>query len=147
MSQCYYCEQEIGAPGQHLPGCVLYGSQNTQSLNLEAVQAALIAAQLSGKKFMEPYPAMRIPESAFTPCSDSTDPHARCLAWVQINGMNCHVEAIAVYVDANDIQNATDPEWQSALEQVYEAVGGDGGWQTITMFGREYVLILTPFCS
>lgn len=57
-----------------------------------------------------------------------------------------HLEAIEVRVE-NDVQVAANPEHQEAFDDAYSAVGADGPWMTVPIKGRDYVLVLTPFCQ
>lgn len=55
-----------------------------------------------------------------------------------------HVEAYAVERD-DDMQIWTTNA--DELSAIYAAVGADGGWQTVTINDRDYVLIATPYCE
>jgi hypothetical protein len=32
-------------------------------------------------------------------------------------------------------------------DEIYAATGGDGHWRTTTIGGRQYAVIITPFCE
>lgn len=96
----------------------------------------------------------------FEPTGTEEDPTGRLLATVEIVGVPHHLEAIAVQyevdgevVDLNTYegfepweQKATDPEWQSMLEEYSRAASADGSWMSVKIAGREYALCLTPYC-
>lgn len=76
-------------------------------------------------------------------------PWARLLVTLYINGVACHLEAIAVEEDSeNDIgmQCACDTDDESTLDALAEAASPSGQWDTMEIRGREYVVFATPHC-
>lgn len=70
---------------------------------------------------------------------------SRLLTHLNIGGTLHHIEAIAVH-DEDGIQFADDPAWESRLNQLTEVFEPDNrGWRTVTINGREYVLVMEPF--
>lgn len=69
---------------------------------------------------------------------------SRLLGTIVINGCDLHLEALAVSRDGDMQIWSTDAGELSAL---HDAVGAGGPWQTVTINGREYVLIATPYCE
>jgi len=64
---------------------------------------------------------------------------------VRINGVGFHLEGWAVE-DDEDTHTQT-AEWDDeSLGLVHNAVGADGSWDTVTVNGREYVLVMSPHC-
>jgi hypothetical protein len=68
----------------------------------------------------------------------------RLLAILVINGTFHHLEAIRVIEDDDGIQQAASEELVETFEAMY-AIGGEGPFDTVTMRGDEYVLVVTPF--
>jgi hypothetical protein len=80
----------------------------------------------------------------FRPCGSDEDPYSRILARIEIGGVSHHMEGYAVMYDADEVQMCADPEFTTTFEDVDQALYGDGAWHTVELFGREYVLIVTP---
>ena len=77
-----------------------------------------------------------------------TQPYARLLGHVVINGTCFHAEAIEVTEDANGVQIPVDEDLRDWFDKVYLAIEGDGGpWASVQHQGREYVLIISPFLT
>lgn len=84
-------------------------------------------------------PSVSIPSDCWT---DVEGDGSRLLATIDVNHCSLHLEAFAVERDAGIQAWATNVEELSAI---YAASGADGGWQTVPINGREYVLIATPY--
>jgi hypothetical protein len=61
-----------------------------------------------------------------------------------VNGTFHHLEAIRVTEDENGIQIAASPAFADALDAMYQ-IGGDGPFDTVTIRGATYVLVVIPF--
>ena len=68
----------------------------------------------------------------------------RLLAILVLNGTFHHLEAIRVVEDDDGIQQAASEDLAEIVEAMY-AIGGEGPFDTVTMRGCEYVLVVTPF--
>jgi hypothetical protein len=68
----------------------------------------------------------------------------RLLAILVLNGTFHHLEAIRVIDDDDGIQQAASEDLAATLNAMY-AIGGEGPFDTVTMRGSEYVLVVTPF--
>jgi len=81
-------------------------------------------------------------------CIDDTKPKSRLLllAGLEILGALHHVEAIEVRTDG-DVQSAVCPICDDILNQYAEACGSDGHFSTVQIGGRDYVLLITPYCQ
>jgi hypothetical protein len=87
-----------------------------------------------------PVIALTVPETAWR-----EDLHGdRLRSILVINGTFHHLEAIRVIDDDDGIQQAASEELAETLEALY-AIGGEGAFDTVTMRGSEYVLVVTPF--
>lgn len=65
-----------------------------------------------------------------------------------INGTPHHVEAWAVSYEDGDYGKRQVCDFSDeSYEHVFYGVGGDDEWMTTTINGREYVIIITPFCQ
>jgi hypothetical protein len=95
--------------------------------------------------------ALQIPDEAWEESGpkeeddpEGSDPSLRLLAQATINGTPCHVEAYRVAKD--DIQRVDgayfEQEWNGLC-----ALQDYGAYQTTTIRGREYVLVITPHCD
>ena len=103
-------------------------------------------------------PQVNVPSSAWRNAGDETDPRARLLATLQVDcspvgSVLLHLEAVAVdeTPHARGKQSPADGSYWTGSD--FDAVAGavgvgleDGPWDTLTIRGREYVLIATPFC-
>lgn len=68
---------------------------------------------------------------------------ALLVAPIRINDTFFHLEAWQVEV-VDSIQQALQRDEELGL--IYNAVGANGHWDTVTIREREYVLVATPFC-
>lgn len=87
----------------------------------------------------------------FRPAGTSDDPTARLLAPVVVTCQGrelcrLHCEAWAVHFP-DDVQEPAHLSMQDDWAQLSEAIGVIGPWQTVEINGRDYVLILTPYCD
>lgn len=46
-----------------------------------------------------------------------------------------------------DKNRALSDVWEDGIMDVYNAVGGSGPWETVAWEGREFILIITPYCD
>lgn len=70
---------------------------------------------------------------------------SRILATLQINERLFHVEGISVIITVDSMQRPVCVGWEERLNQYADILGPDGGWGTVELDGREYVLFLEPF--
>lgn len=56
-----------------------------------------------------------------------------------------HVEAIEVCDDDAYFQRGTSTQGERMLDHLAAAFEPDGGWQTTTINGREYVVFMEPY--
>lgn len=64
---------------------------------------------------------------------------------LRINGVGFHLEGWAVeYDEDRHMQEAVYDD--ENLGHVHTGVGADGSWDTVTVNGREYVLVASPYC-
>jgi hypothetical protein len=75
-------------------------------------------------------------------CNDIT----RLLAHIIICGVNMHLEAIAISVDAEGLQVSRTGHYDEDLNNLALATGADDHWQTAEIYGHEYVIFASPFC-
>lgn len=80
------------------------------------------------------------------------DPAARLLTTLHVHGggdgdgaVFVHLEAIAVHDEDGD-QVVDCDEYETVLEQAYD-ISGDGPLTTLTIGGREYVLVAITFAQ
>ncbi len=94
-------------------------------------------------------PRFTIPESVWEDWTDDGEmgaPGSRLGTSIVINSTYFHVEAIEVGLNGNSIQSAVDPRWEDSFDAYYNAAGGDGAVDTVTINGREYAVFISPFC-
>lgn len=142
---------------QEVPGSRRIGDTAREGLALvEEGQRA------SGPSVM-PEIVCNIPDTAWQPIGDPDDPASRLLATIVIGNARMHAEAYAAttrdHPSPDEISEPIDSlrvPWQEQVftgachevpEEVAAAVGVDGPWQTTTINGKEYVVIITPFCN
>lgn len=87
-----------------------------------------------------PILSLSIPEDAWMEDRNGD----RLLAILVLNGTFHHLEAIRVVDDDDGVQQAASEEFSETFEATY-AIGGEGPFDTVTMRGSEYVLVVTPF--
>lgn len=73
------------------------------------------------------------------------DPTACLLTTITVNGVNMHLEAIAVEIRDGEQFPVTD--WDENYYAYYRAAGADGDFRPVTISGRQYVLFASPFCT
>ena len=61
-----------------------------------------------------------------------------------INGRFHHLEAIRVIEDEDGQQRAASPDFEDSLDAMF-TIGGDGPFDTVTIRGESYVLVVIPF--
>lgn len=61
-----------------------------------------------------------------------------------INGTFHHLEAIRVIEDEDGRQLAASVDFEDTLDAMY-TIGGDGPFDTVTIRGDTYVLVVVPF--
>lgn len=97
--------------------------------------------------------SLTIPENAwrpvYNPAKDETDPRvtrrAQLNAQVTINGVSFHVDAYQVHrVAAGGMQRTVADDLDEELAAIHSAVNADGHFDTVTIAGHKYVLVLTP---
>lgn len=79
--------------------------------------------------------------------NDALDDPTACLRGpiLIINGLPMHLEAWAVDYDEAGIQQPAD-EYAEDYEKLHEAVHADGSFNTISIRGRDYIVVASPFC-
>jgi hypothetical protein len=61
-----------------------------------------------------------------------------------INGTFHHLEAIRIIEDDDGRQHAAAPEFEERIDGMYQ-IGGDGPFDTVSIKGNLYVLVVIPF--
>jgi len=61
-----------------------------------------------------------------------------------INGTSHHLEAIRVIEDQDGRQRAAAPDFEDSIDAMF-TIGGDGPFETVTIRGETYVLVVIPF--
>ncbi len=61
-----------------------------------------------------------------------------------VNGTFHHLEAIRVIDDEDGMQRVAAPDLEPTFDAMYE-IGGEGPFDTVTIRGETYVLVVTPF--
>jgi 6-phosphofructokinase len=61
-----------------------------------------------------------------------------------INGTFHHLEAIRVVEDEDGRQHAASPDFEDSIDAMF-TIGGDGPFDTVTIRGETYVLVVIPF--
>ena len=77
-------------------------------------------------------------------CGHESDLSARLLSHVRIAGLDMHLEAWAVEDDGDGVQQAVETTMRGdAFGTICDIMDTD--FETVTINGREYVLIATPY--
>lgn len=90
-------------------------------------------------------PSISIPDGEFEDNSYPGNEGSRLIATVRVNGVLFHVDAIEAEI-RDDLFVAKDPMWEDEMDALYAAVHADGWMHTVTIKGREYALVISPFC-
>jgi hypothetical protein len=61
-----------------------------------------------------------------------------------INGTFHHLEAIRIIEDEDGGQRAASPDFEDVVDGMF-LIGGDGPFDTVTIRGETYVLVVIPF--
>ena len=61
-----------------------------------------------------------------------------------INGTFHHLEAIRIIDDEDGRQHAASPEFEEIVDGMF-LIGGDGPFNTVSIKGESYVLVVIPF--
>jgi hypothetical protein len=61
-----------------------------------------------------------------------------------INGTFHHLEAIRIIEDEDGRQHAASPDFEDSIDAMF-TIGGDGPFDTVTIRGETYVLVVIPF--
>ena len=86
--------------------------------------------------------SVEIPESSWRRTDEIG---SRLITTLVVNGWPMHLEAIEVSIGGGRLQQASGAT-DETFAAVHSAVGADGPWETLSIGGREYVLIGTPYC-
>lgn len=78
------------------------------------------------------------------PEDDVDDPSARMFVTVTIGGVLHYLEAYAV--TNGDIQAAVYEGFENNIEGAYQLGEPDKRFETVEIKGREYILVMTPYC-
>lgn len=85
---------------------------------------------------------LTIPDDAWMNGGENADHLTTILV---INGTFHHLEAIRIVEDDDEQQqHASSPEFEASIDALYE-LGGDGPFDTVTIRGATYVLVVIPF--
>jgi hypothetical protein len=91
---------------------------------------------------------LEVPDDSFDPAGPSDDPNSRLIATVQFRDMFMHLEAITVEYNEKEkkqeVQDLFNERTFNGMESI--ANGCDGPFHTTTINGREYTLVMTPYC-
>lgn len=87
--------------------------------------------------------AWRVPDEAWREAVEGDPSFLVLEPLFALNGVQMHVEAIEVTDDEFSIQTATQHD--EMLDHLAAAFSPDGGWQTTTINGREYVVFMEPY--
>lgn len=88
------------------------------------------------------HPTITIPDEAWAKSGSDEDETSRLLATLIINGVHMHLEAYALKPD-QDEQTFADPEFSDVDECFFRIT--DTATEKVTIMGREYVLLATPY--
>ena len=61
-----------------------------------------------------------------------------------VNGTFHHLEAIRVVEDGDGIQRAASKKFEDTVDAMF-TIGGDGPFDTVTIRGGTYVVVVIPF--
>jgi len=86
-----------------------------------------------------------IPEESWERIGPEDDYESRLLTTVCINGIHHHLEAIAVKAEGY-VQKVVNPMHEDIFRGIQTAAEPDGPYRVTEIFGREYVLLMTPHC-
>jgi len=61
-----------------------------------------------------------------------------------LGDMDIEQDSAAHWCDKN---STVDPGRQDQVETLYDALGCDGAWRCVVIDGRDYLVIISPFCD
>lgn len=98
--------------------------------------------------------AWRVPDEAWREAVEGDPSFLVLEPLFALNGVQMHVQAIQVTDDmftvmgtgeSFGLQNGVTVELDAMLDHLSAAFNPDGGWQTTTINGREYVVFMEPY--
>ena len=89
-----------------------------------------------------------IPEDAWEPTGVEEDTlSSRLSVTLFINGVPHHLEAYEVKInEKSGAQEPVDVVFESNIGGIGIVSEPDGPWHTVSIKGKEYVVVMTPFC-
>jgi hypothetical protein len=90
--------------------------------------------------------SITIPEKQWQPSGPDEDPMSRMLCCIVINGTPHHLEAYAVTDDSEEGQIAAHESFEDNVNGAYMVGEPDKAFDTVTIYGRDYILVMTPYC-
>ena len=92
-----------------------------------------------------------IPDSEWEPNAAFSDPYVGLTGpTVILNGsggrLHMHMEAWQVTYD-DDGQVIPAETWSEEYGDLHAAVHADGCFETLRLFGRDYVVVISPYCD
>lgn len=84
---------------------------------------------------------LALDEIEFEAVGNENDPTARLMASIDLGGVFCHLEAIAVTTEGE--QRTVDPYFEDVLVGAYLSASPDRPFRTADINGRQYVYVLT----
>lgn len=90
---------------------------------------------------------LTIPESEWEPNAGLADPLTGLIGpTLVINGLSMHVEAWQVTTEPDaDFPQEPASDWIDEYESLHAAVHADGSFQTLRLFDRDYIVVISPF--
>jgi hypothetical protein len=88
--------------------------------------------------------AFELPDSLWHATGHESDPGARLLMTMRINGVPHHLEAVAVenHADFQELAKASGYE----ADAVWDLFSASGHMDVMTIKGRSYILLMSPYC-
>lgn len=117
-------------------------SKNGATISAEGAQ---LAVKLGLPKLLA-LPRVDVPADMWEDVSDDQD-RSRLAAEILFCGVPMHVEALESSYDEDSFTQEFTGSQGEIADDVYAAVAADGTWRTATIDGREYAIIITPFCN
>jgi hypothetical protein len=80
------------------------------------------------------------------PIGPNSNPEGLLLGHIDIGTTSFHVELVEVHM-VNDQQQAVLPDEEQSFDEMYDAIGSFGPFETIRHNDRDYVMFIYPFCQ
>ena len=101
---------------------------------------------MANAEHLQPVATIEIDRKVLVPIGPEDDPESRYLGTMIVARVPHHFELLEVVTNENHIQVAKRTEYDDILVYHHAASAADGPYMTVELEGRQYVVLMDPFC-